>query len=86
MRIGLLNSAVPAEHLDEEVRRYTDMLALGGPIALAATKDMLCAQRPESMQEDLAQMLELSGRHFTSEEGKEGMAAFLEKRKASWVP
>jgi methylglutaconyl-CoA hydratase len=86
VRIGLLNSAVPAEHLDEEVRRYTDMLALGGPIALAATKDMLRAPRPESMQEDLAQMLELSGRHFTSDEGKEGMAAFLEKRKASWVP
>ena len=84
--IGLLNSAVPADRLDDEVRRYTDMLALGGPNALAATKEMLRAQRPESMQDDLAQMLDLSGRHFTSDEGKEGMAAFLEKRKAAWVP
>lgn len=86
VQVGLLNSVVPGEHLNDEVRRYTDMLALGGPIALAATKAMLRAQRPESMQDDLAQMLELSGRHFTSDEGKEGMAAFLEKRKASWVP
>jgi len=84
--IGLINSAVPADQLDEEVRRYTDMLALGGPIALSATKEMLRAKRPESMQDDLAEMLALSGRHFTSDEGKEGMAAFLEKRKASWVP
>ena len=86
VQIGLINSAVPAEQLDEEVRRYTDMLALGGPIALAATKGMLRAKRPESMQDDLAEMLALSGRHFTSDEGKEGMAAFLEKRKPSWVP
>jgi methylglutaconyl-CoA hydratase len=84
--VGLLNSAVPADQLDEEVRRYTSMLALGAPGALAATKNMLRMTRPESMQDDLAQMLELSARHFGSEEGREGMAAFLEKRPASWVP
>ena len=86
VEIGLLNAAVPVERLDEEVKRYAEMLALGAPNALAATKTMLRAPRPESMQQDLAEMLELSGRHFTSDEGKEGMAAFLEKRKPSWVP
>jgi methylglutaconyl-CoA hydratase len=84
--IGLLNAAVPAEELDGEVRRYTDMLALGAPGALAATKAMLRSQRPASMAENLDQMLELSARHFGSEEGREGMAAFLEKRPAAWVP
>src|SRR4051794_907465 len=84
--VGLLNRAVPAEQLDDEVRRYTDMLALGAPAALAATKMMLRSERPVSMSEDLAQMAELSARHFTSDEGREGMAAFLEKRKPSWVP
>jgi methylglutaconyl-CoA hydratase len=86
VEIGLVNSAVPIAQLDDEVRRYTELLALGGPNALAATKVMLRTDRPSSMQDDLAQMLELSGRHFTSDEGKEGMAAFLEKRKPSWVP
>ena len=86
VHIGLINCAVPGAQLDDEVRRYTDLLALGGPKALAGTKVMLRAERPSSMQDDLAQMLELSGRHFTSDEGKEGMAAFLEKRKPSWVP
>ncbi|HET7530228.1 MAG TPA: enoyl-CoA hydratase family protein [Mycobacteriales bacterium] len=84
--IGLLNSAVPAEQLDEEVRRYTAMLALGAPGALAATKTMLRAPRPGSMSEDLQQMLELSARHFASDEGREGMTAFLEKRPPAWVP
>ena len=84
--IGLINAAVPAEQLDAEVDRYTDMLALGAPDALAATKQMLRAPRPESMADDLAEMAALSARHFGSEEGREGMAAFLEKRKASWVP
>ena len=84
--IGLINSAVPAERLDEEVRRYTGMLALGGPTALAATKAMLRRPRPASMTEDFADMLALSTRHFAGEEGQEGIRAFAEKRPASWVP
>jgi methylglutaconyl-CoA hydratase len=84
--IGLLNSAVPLERLDDEIRRYTDMLALGAPGAIAATKAMLRARRPDAMADDLQQMLELSARHFGSDEGREGMAAFLEKRPAAWVP
>lgn len=84
--IGLLNSAVPADDLDAEVKRFTDMLALGGPIALAATKAMLTGQRPESMNDDFAEMLQLSARHFAGEEGQEGIAAFAEKRKPGWVP
>jgi len=84
--IGLLNKAVPAEELGGEVERYADMLALGAPGAMAATKAMLRAPRPQSMAEDLQQMLELSARHFGSDEGREGMAAFLEKRPPAWVP
>src|SRR4051794_31142353 len=71
VEVGLLNRAVPVEQLDDEVRRFTDMLALGAPGALAATKTMLRSARPASMTEDLAQMAELSARHFTSEEGRE---------------
>jgi methylglutaconyl-CoA hydratase len=84
--VGLLNRAVPGEDLDAEVKRYLDMLVLGAPGALAATKAMLRSQRPASMREDLAAMLELSARHFGSDEGREGMAAFLEKRPPRWVP
>ncbi|QUH01054.1 enoyl-CoA hydratase/isomerase family protein [Saccharopolyspora erythraea] len=86
VEIGLLNSTVAAEALDAETRRYTDMLALGGPKALAATKEMLRRTRPTDMGEDFTQMLALSAGFFASEEGQEGIRAFAEKRKPSWAP
>ena len=86
VEIGLLNSAVAADGLEAETRRYTDMLALGGPNALAATKDMLRTPRAATMREDFADMLALSAEHFAGEEGQEGIRAFGEKRKPSWVP
>lgn len=84
--IGLLNSAVPGERLDAEVERYTGMLRMGGPNALAATKEMLRTPRHGDMSHDFAGMLELSAEHFAGEEGREGMRAFAEKRRPSWVP
>lgn len=84
--IGLLNSAVPAGELDAEVARYTGMLVLGGPKALAATKEMLQTTRAATMAEDFTAMLALSAHHFASAEGQEGMRAFAEKRKPAWVP
>lgn len=79
--IGLINSAVPAEELDAEVQRYADMLILGGPVALAATKALL-----RSGSNDFATMLKLSAEFFASEEGQEGITAFAQKRKPNWVP
>jgi methylglutaconyl-CoA hydratase len=84
--MGLLNAAVPADDLDAEVTRYTTMLTLGGPQALAATKEMLRTPRAATMSEDFASMLALSARHFASAEGQEGIRAFAEKRKPAWVP
>jgi methylglutaconyl-CoA hydratase len=84
--VGLINSAVDADGLDAEVARYTDMLARGGPNALAATKTMLRRDRGEQLAQDLEAMTALSSEYFASEEGQEGMAAFAEKRAPSWVP
>ena len=86
VEIGLLNCAVPADALNDEVARYTGMLALGSPSALAATKLLLTAGSAEQFGPALAAAGELSARHFASEEGQEGIAAFLEKRPARWVP
>ncbi|MEV4317914.1 enoyl-CoA hydratase-related protein [Actinocrispum sp. NPDC049592] len=79
--IGLINSAVPADQLDEEVERYAGMLIKGGPVALAATKALL--REPAG---DFASMLKLSAEFFASEEGQEGIAAFAQKRQPSWIP
>lgn len=83
--VGLVNSAVPAAGLDAEVTRYVEMLRLGAPGALAATKQMLRAERPSSMAEQFTRMQELSAGFFAGAEGQEGMAAFAEKRPPSWA-
>jgi methylglutaconyl-CoA hydratase len=84
--IGLVNRAVDPAALDTEVDRYADMLALGGPRALAATKAMLRRTPATDMAADFDAMLRLSAEFFASEEGQEGMAAFAEKRSPTWVP
>jgi methylglutaconyl-CoA hydratase len=84
--IGLINAAVPADGLAAEVDRYTSMLALGGPTALAATKDMLRRARAADLADDFGDMLELSAGFFAAEEGQEGIRAFAEKRSPAWVP
>ena len=84
VEIGLLTRAVPAESLDSEVERFVSMLALGAPGALAATKRLLREARGGTGDYDA--MLQLSASHFASEEGQEGIRAFLEKRPPRWVP
>jgi methylglutaconyl-CoA hydratase len=62
-----------------------DLLA-GGPIALASSKRLLAEVPGRPIDEAFAWTAEMSSRLFASEEAREGMAAFLEKRPASWVP
>ncbi|MGH3589365.1 MAG: enoyl-CoA hydratase-related protein [Pseudonocardia sp.] len=83
VRIGLVNSAVPGADLDPEVARYVEMLRLGAPGALAATKELLRGDSP--LTERFAEMQQLSARYFAAEEGQEGMRAFAEKRKPRWA-
>lgn len=86
VQVGLLNRCVPADELDAEVARYARMLALGSPAALAATKRLLTAATAGSFAAELAAASEVSARHFASDEGQEGIAAFAQKRPARWVP
>jgi methylglutaconyl-CoA hydratase len=83
--VGLINAAVPADRLDAEVARYVGLLRLGAPGALAATKALLQRPLDDDLDTAFAAMLEVSARHFASEEGQEGMAAFTEKRPPAWV-
>ena len=84
--IGLVTAAVPAEELDGAVAGYCDALVRGGPLALAGTKQLLHRAPPGDVRADLAGLSALSAGYFKSAEGREGIAAFREKRPASWVP
>ncbi|GIH99306.1 enoyl-CoA hydratase-related protein [Planobispora takensis] len=84
--IGLLTRAVPAGELDATVARYADMLLRGGPEALAITKQLVRQVPSLSVEEGMQRMAELSAQRFTSAEGQEGIAAFMDKRPAAWIP
>lgn len=84
--VGLVNRAVPDDALDAEVDRYCGMLMAGAPGALAGTKQLLRRTPGPSTAEDLAALAALSARYFADAEGQEGIAAFRERRPASWVP
>ncbi|MEV4642550.1 enoyl-CoA hydratase-related protein [Actinoplanes sp. NPDC049548] len=85
-QIGLVTAAVEAEELDAAVSAYTGSLVKGGPLALAGTKQLLRRPPAESIRADLADLSARSAAYFKSAEGREGVAAFREKRPASWVP
>src|SRR4051812_6795958 len=85
--IGLVTAAVSAEGLDAAVAAYCDALILGGPLALAGTKQLLRrTPMAAGIREELAELSDRSAGYFKSAEGREGMAAFREKRPAAWVP
>lgn len=84
--IGLVTSAVPADTLDAEVERFVASLVRGAPKALAGAKELLRRPAAASLQTELDELSTLSVAYFTSDEGREGIASFREKRDPSWVP
>lgn len=86
-RIGLIHELVTDDTaLDEAVAEIVDALLNNGPRALAECKELIAAVawKPLSAQiiEDTAQRIT---RLRASDEGREGMNAFLEKRKPKWI-
>jgi methylglutaconyl-CoA hydratase len=76
LRIGLVHE-VDAE-LDAAVERIVDELLSVGPTAARTAKAL--ARAPQSAEQTARAIAE----HRTSDEGQEGLRAFLEKRAASW--
>ena len=85
-RIGLINAAVPAEQLDAAVDEVVADLLLGGPNAIAASKRLLAEVPGMPVDEAFAWTQQFSADLFRSDEAREGMTAFLEKRQPPWVP
>jgi methylglutaconyl-CoA hydratase len=85
-RIGLVTTATPAEALDVTVAAYCDALVRGAPGALAGAKELLRRAPATTLRDDITALAELSSGYFLSEEGREGVLAFREKRAPAWVP
>lgn len=79
--IGLINKAVPAAELDQAVKFYTDYFAKAPTKSIGLIKKMLNKSVTSTLEEMLeyeAYCQEIAG---TSNDYKEGVTAFLEKRK-----
>lgn len=83
--LGLVHELTKANGIDYEVERQATVLLSSSPAALAATKRLL-ADVIEAPLDDvlLAATAKCIADARVSPEGREGIAAFLEKRKPSW--
>ncbi len=84
--LGLVHFCeVNPDGMNARLEDVLDQIDRCAPGANAATKDIVLTSRRESLQDTL----DMASRHFAdcmlSDEGKEGVTAFLEKRKAGWL-
>lgn len=85
VEMGFAHRAVPRADLVTAVNEEVDMIRRGGPNAVVECKKLVQQVPSLSREEGFALTADWSGRMFRSEEGAEGMAAFREKRDASWI-
>ena len=87
-RMGLVHELTrDDEELDQRLGEIVDALLQCGPVAQREAKELIraVAHRPVT-SEVIQDTAERIARVRASPEGREGVTAFLEKRKASWIP
>jgi methylglutaconyl-CoA hydratase len=85
-RIGLLSALVPALELGTALEGVVKHLLAGGPRALAEIKDLIRAVGAGPVDDALiADTARRIAEIRVTEEGREGIASFLEKRKPAWT-
>lgn len=83
-RLGLVNEVVLPETLSHRVRALADVLMANSPQSLKATKLLLAQQNRASLDAAIAQALEANALSRETADFREGITAFLEKRKPAW--
>jgi methylglutaconyl-CoA hydratase len=86
MRLGLVNEVVQLSALDDAVAALAQRLISSGPRAIAICKELLRTVPGMGFEEVKRATAEAIARLRVSDEGQEGMKAFLEKRKPRWDP
>ena len=85
MNMGLINEVVPRQSLENTKERYLSNLRECSPLALRATKQMIIQGLDQGSLENAFRANYPSfQRMLVSEDAKEGVQAFAEKRKPVW--
>jgi enoyl-CoA hydratase len=82
--LGIVNKAVPRPEFQATVERYLDELRSKSPLLLKFAKRALNASFRMPFEEGMREESELFSKCFSTEDQKEGVRAFLEKRRPQW--
>ncbi|MBT8485500.1 MAG: enoyl-CoA hydratase/isomerase family protein [Phycisphaerales bacterium] len=86
-RLGLVSEVVETEaELDEKIAFLAKLVRKNGPEAVAACKEVLREIQPVDWSAATAATTRFIAARRVSEEGQEGLRAFLDKRAPSWEP
>jgi crotonobetainyl-CoA hydratase len=88
MHYGMINRVVPSDQLMSTAREWADTIAAGAPLAVQAIKEILRETESMSVKDTFSYMREAEFENFPkvllSEDAKEGVEAFAEKRQAQF--
>ena len=84
LELGLLNEIVPEGELMERARAWASRITTNAPLAVQATKESVLRGLGVDLDEAYKIETELATKVFSSEDAKEGPAAFAEKRPPVW--
>lgn len=83
--IGLVNRVVPAAELENEAQKIAASILQGAPGAVTNSKRLIEELWSSSVADDIGLTLRHHMEARESDEAKEGIAAFLEKRPPKWL-
>jgi methylglutaconyl-CoA hydratase len=85
LRLGLVNEVVEPKRLETRALELAEVLKANSPESLAATKKLLAEQNKAWLDAAIEQALEANASSRSTHDFREGVAAFLEKRKPVWT-
>jgi len=86
LQLGLVNEVVDAEQLDQEIDRLINTLLANGPEAVTGAKQLVFDVADKPIDQQLIDATcETIAAIRVSEQGQEGLQAFLERRKPQWI-
>jgi len=84
LQMGLINKTAAADALEADSQRWAETLAQKSPIAVGIAKSAFYASQDMEYHKQFDYMNEAFARLCTTDDAKEGVRAFFDKRKPVW--
>ncbi len=85
VRMGLVHDVLPHEELDAKINEVISAIKQCSPNAIRQAKSLIHDIRNEPSESIIEKCVNIIAKLRVSEEGQEGVKAFLEKRNANWI-